>query len=126
MPGTNGFTVASFKAADVPVGTKLYTHPASSADRVAELEAQLAESREQRNRVVATMTAELERMESAHRRAAWRADSLTADLAASREREGRMRELLEDMRYELHQYTEGFDVIWGRVDAALAAEKEGE
>jgi hypothetical protein len=27
MPGTTGFTMACFKADDVPVGTKLYTHP---------------------------------------------------------------------------------------------------
>ena len=27
MPGTDGFTMACFRASDVPVGTKLYTHP---------------------------------------------------------------------------------------------------
>lgn len=32
MPGTDGFTMACFKAADVPVGTKLYAHPIASAE----------------------------------------------------------------------------------------------
>lgn len=27
MPGTSGFSMAVFKASDVPVGTNLYTHP---------------------------------------------------------------------------------------------------
>ena len=27
MPGTDGFTMACFRASDVPVGTKLYIHP---------------------------------------------------------------------------------------------------
>lgn len=27
MPGTDGFTMACFRASDVPAGTKLYTHP---------------------------------------------------------------------------------------------------
>ena len=27
MPGTDGFTMACFRASDVPVGTKLYTRP---------------------------------------------------------------------------------------------------
>lgn len=31
MPGTDGFTMAVFRAADVPLGTKLYTHPAPAA-----------------------------------------------------------------------------------------------
>ncbi|MFV0916049.1 hypothetical protein ACI2VP_05000 [Ralstonia nicotianae] len=31
MPGTDGFTMACFKATDVPVGTNLYTHPEASA-----------------------------------------------------------------------------------------------
>lgn len=31
MPGTDGFTMACFKAADVPLGTSLYTHPAPEA-----------------------------------------------------------------------------------------------
>lgn len=31
MPGTSGFTMACFKATDVPLGTKLYTHPATSS-----------------------------------------------------------------------------------------------
>lgn len=39
MPGSNGgFTMATFRAVDVPVGTKLYTHPApatGSLDREA-------------------------------------------------------------------------------------------
>lgn len=30
MPGTEGFTMAAFKAADVPVGANLYTHPLPS------------------------------------------------------------------------------------------------
>jgi hypothetical protein len=30
MPGTEGFTMAAFKAYDVPVGTKLYAHPCQS------------------------------------------------------------------------------------------------
>ena len=30
MPGTAGFTIAVFKADDVPVGTEVYTHPARS------------------------------------------------------------------------------------------------
>lgn len=34
MPGTSGFTMACFKAADVPVGTKLYTTTAAQADEV--------------------------------------------------------------------------------------------
>jgi hypothetical protein len=33
MPGTEGFTMAAFKASEVPIGTKLYTHPALSASR---------------------------------------------------------------------------------------------
>jgi len=32
MPGTEGFTMACFRATDVPVGTKLYTAPASQPD----------------------------------------------------------------------------------------------
>jgi len=28
MPGTDGFTMACFKAVDVPVGAAIYTHPA--------------------------------------------------------------------------------------------------
>ena len=32
MPGTDGFTMACFKAADVPVGTKLYATPQPSAE----------------------------------------------------------------------------------------------
>lgn len=31
MPGTAGFTMACFRADEVPVGTKLYTHPAQQA-----------------------------------------------------------------------------------------------
>lgn len=31
MPGTNGFTMACFKASDVPIGTKLYLHPLSQS-----------------------------------------------------------------------------------------------
>lgn len=38
MPGTDGFTMACFKAADVPVGTKLYAHPIASADANHEFE----------------------------------------------------------------------------------------
>jgi hypothetical protein len=30
MPGTEGFTMACFKASEVPPGTQLYTHPARS------------------------------------------------------------------------------------------------
>jgi len=29
MPGANGFTMASFNAVDVPVGTAIYTHQAT-------------------------------------------------------------------------------------------------
>lgn len=36
MPGTDGFTMAVFRAADVPVGTKLYHHPAPAAGVKAE------------------------------------------------------------------------------------------
>ena len=32
MPGTTGFTMACFLASDVPVGTKLYTHPQPKSD----------------------------------------------------------------------------------------------
>jgi hypothetical protein len=31
MPGTTGFTMACFPADTVPVGTKIYTHPAQQA-----------------------------------------------------------------------------------------------
>lgn len=43
MPGSNGgFTMAVFKASDVPLGTKLYAAPpAAEAVRIAELEAGL-------------------------------------------------------------------------------------
>jgi len=34
MPGTSGFTMAVFKAADVPIGTPLYAHPAPQAQGV--------------------------------------------------------------------------------------------
>ncbi|WP_287497440.1 hypothetical protein [Pandoraea sp. CB10b_02] len=33
MPGTDGFTMACFKAADVPVGTKLYAAPVNGGER---------------------------------------------------------------------------------------------
>jgi hypothetical protein len=41
MPGTDGFTMACFKAVDVPVGAAIYTHPApiSKEDMVKVLEA---------------------------------------------------------------------------------------
>ena len=32
MPGTDGFTMAAFRAEDVPVGTSLYTHPQPMTD----------------------------------------------------------------------------------------------
>lgn len=38
MPGTSGFTMACFKASDVPVGTKLYTTPQAPALTSAELQ----------------------------------------------------------------------------------------
>lgn len=35
MPGTDGFTMACFKAGDVPVGTKLYTRPQAALSSTA-------------------------------------------------------------------------------------------
>lgn len=37
MPGTSGFTMACFKADEVPLGTRLYTRPASRAMTFMEL-----------------------------------------------------------------------------------------
>ena len=44
MPGTSGFTLATFRAEDVPVGTKLYAAPVPPADAVrdAELNSEIA------------------------------------------------------------------------------------
>ena len=38
MPGTDGFTMARFRASDVPVGTKLYTHPQPKREPLTEME----------------------------------------------------------------------------------------
>ena len=44
IPGSNGgFTMAAFKASDVPEGSPLYTHPAPPADMVELVEALKAE-----------------------------------------------------------------------------------
>ena len=36
MPGTDGFTMACFRASDVPVGTKLYTRPQTKREPLTE------------------------------------------------------------------------------------------
>lgn len=41
MPGTDGFTMACFKAVDVPVGTKLYTAPLGDAELLEAAERQV-------------------------------------------------------------------------------------
>lgn len=43
MPGTSGFTMAAFKAVDVPVGTKLFTSPPIPTAQQSELIRKCAE-----------------------------------------------------------------------------------
>jgi hypothetical protein len=37
MPGTDGFTMAAFKAADVPIGTPLYASPVAPVEPIEQL-----------------------------------------------------------------------------------------
>jgi len=101
------------------------------AEAAAKRAADDAEAAEVRRQVQAKFDAELEAQREAFRHAQALADAALAEQQAKeraaaeadqrlRDAAPAMRDLIIEMRSELHQYTEGFTLLWGRVDRLIA------
>jgi len=78
MPGTDGFTMACFEAAKVPVGTPLYAAPVNGGEQSSAINAELLEALDKLTDVYAAMRVELVKQ---YPQDGWSVETMTLDAA---------------------------------------------